>query len=86
MGSSYHVVMKWFSLPVALSAPLAFAASAPAPASPQLEAVKTVYVMPMSSGLDQYLANAISRIGYMQVVTDPQKADAVITANHGASF
>ncbi len=50
--------MKWFCLPVVLGASLALAGSAKAP-NPQLEAVKTVYLLPMSNGLDQYLANAI---------------------------
>ncbi len=77
--------MKWFCLPVVLGASLALAGSAKAP-NPQLEAVKTVYLLPMSNGLDQYLANAISRLGVLEVVTDPQKADAVLTDHVGAAF
>ena len=68
-----------------LGASLALAGSAKAP-NPQLEAVKTVYLLPMSNGFDQYLANAISRLGVLEVVTDPQKADAVLTDHVGAAF
>ncbi len=77
--------MKWFCLPVVLGASLALAGSAKAP-NPQLEAIKTVYLLPMSNGFDQYLANAISRLGVLEVVTDPQKADAVLTDHVGAAF
>ena len=51
-----------------------------------LSDVKSVYVMPMSNGLDQYLAVRLSNNGAVQVVTDPQKADAVITDSVGAGF
>jgi hypothetical protein len=48
--------------------------------------VKSVYIFPMSNGLDQYLANRITRDHVMQVVTDPKAADAVITDKLGAAF
>lgn len=51
-----------------------------------LAGVRTVYVMPMSRGLDQYLANRISNKGLFQVVTDPKLADAVFTDVIGDSF
>jgi hypothetical protein len=79
--------MKWFCLPVVLGVSLAVAGTAPVKApNPQLEAVKTVYLLPMNNGLDQYLANAIARLGLFEVVTDPQKADAVLTDHLGAAF
>src|ERR1051326_7452103 len=46
--------------------------------------VKTVYVLPMAGGLDQYLALQITSSGVLQVVTDPNKADAVLTDGIGA--
>ena len=48
--------------------------------------VKTVYLMPMSGGLDQYLATRLTNGGVIQVVTDPQKADAIFTDHIGAGF
>ena len=46
--------------------------------------VKTVYLLPMSGGLDQYLALQLTSRGVLQVVTDPQKADAIFTDSIGA--
>jgi hypothetical protein len=46
--------------------------------------VKTVYVLPMAGGLDQYLALLLTSAGVLQVVTDPQKADAILTDGIGA--
>ncbi len=71
--------MKWFSI-LAASAALAF------PASPELAGIKTVYMLPMSAGLDQYLAVRLTASNLFQVVTDPQKADAVFTDRIGASL
>jgi len=51
-----------------------------------LDEVKTVYVLPMSNGLDQYLAAQLTSGSVLQVVTDPQKADAVLTDHVGQSF
>jgi hypothetical protein len=48
--------------------------------------VRTVYLLSMSNGLDQYLANRLTRSGVVQVVTDPGKADAVLTDRLGPSF
>src|SRR5437868_8094324 len=46
--------------------------------------VKTVYILPMAGGLDQYLALQLTAGGVLQVVTDPKKADAVLTDAIGA--
>ena len=46
--------------------------------------VKTVYLLPMSGGLDQYLALQLTSKGVLQVVTDPKKADAIFTDSIGA--
>lgn len=37
----------------------------------------------MGSGLDQYLANRLTSSGLFLVVTDPQKADAILTETVG---
>jgi hypothetical protein len=47
---------------------------------------QSVYLLPMSGGLDQHLANRINESGLFQVVTDPKKAGAVFTDQVGASF
>ncbi len=51
-----------------------------------LSDVKTVYLLPMSSGLDQYLAQKLTSGAVLQVVTDPQKADVVLTDHLGETF
>ena len=45
--------------------------------------VKTVYLLPMAGGLDQYLALKLTSQGVLQVVTDPRKADAILTDGIG---
>jgi hypothetical protein len=52
----------------------------------ELAAIQRVYVMPMSSGFDQYLVNRLRGIGNFRVVTDPAKADAYLTDRLGVSF
>jgi hypothetical protein len=47
---------------------------------------KTVYVLPMSSGLDQFVAIKLTTGSVMQVVTDPRKAELVLTDAIGAAF
>jgi hypothetical protein len=49
-----------------------------------LAGVRTVYVLPMAHGLDQYLANRVTNEHVFQVVTDPKLADAVLTEHIGA--
>jgi len=51
-----------------------------------LKHVSSVYILPMSSGMDQFLANRLTTLGVFQVVTDPQRADAVITDRIGEPF
>lgn len=45
-----------------------------------------VYVLPMAGGLDQYLADWLTREKIMQVVTDPKTADLVMTDRLGEAF
>jgi hypothetical protein len=47
---------------------------------------QTVYLLPMSSGLDQYLASSLAKEGPFRVVTDPWKADAVLSDRVGESL
>jgi hypothetical protein len=48
--------------------------------------IKTVYLLPMAGGLDQYLAIRLTTGLILQVVTDPQKADAILTDRIGTAF
>jgi len=52
----------------------------------ELAGVHSVYVLPMSRGLDQYLANRLTNEHMFQVVTDPKLADAVFTDHIGEGF
>lgn len=69
------IVMKRFGLLLVLAVS-SFAQSAP----------KSVYVLGMSGGLDQYLAEWLTRNHVVQVVADPKAADAVLTDSLGESF
>lgn len=63
-----------------------FTAVALAAVNPGLVQVHSVYILPMASGMDQFLANRLMRLGAMQVVADPQAADAIITDHLGETF
>lgn len=52
----------------------------------ELAGVKTVYVMPMARGMDQYLASRLASDHVLEVVTDPKLADAVLTDRIGEGF
>jgi hypothetical protein len=73
--------MKLFCGLVLGTAVLALAA-----VNPQLKQVNTVYILAMTGGMDQFLANQITASGVFQVVTDPKNADAIITDRLGESF
>jgi hypothetical protein len=51
-----------------------------------LSSVRTVYLLPMGSALDQYLANRLTNEHVFQVVTDPKLANAVFTDRIGNAF
>lgn len=72
--------MKWFWL-LALAVPSLSAAE-----HPQLKQVNTVYILAMGHGVDQFLANQLTSAGVFQVVTDPKKADAILTDHLGEVF
>ena len=71
-------VMKRLCLFLACSGALAFAAD--------LAGARTVYVLTMSRGLDQFLANRLTNEHLFQVVTDPKLADVILTDRLGESF
>jgi hypothetical protein len=48
--------------------------------------LKTVYLLPMAGGLDQYLAIRLTTGSVLQVVTDAQKADAIFTDRIGSGL
>jgi hypothetical protein len=53
---------------------------------PELARIRAVYVLPMSSGLDQFLAVRMTKGGVLLVVTDPKLADAIVTEYIGAGL
>lgn len=65
---------------------LALATAVFAGVNPQLHQVKRVYILAMGSGMDQFLANQLTKEGIFEVVTDPKKADAIVTDNVGEAF
>jgi hypothetical protein len=73
--------MKLFCALTALAASIAVAN-----VNPQLRDVKRVYILAMTASMDQYLANQLTKAGIFEVVTDPKKADAIITDRVGESF
>jgi len=78
--------MKLFPV-IALSGFAVLALSAAeAPPPPALAAVRTVYLLPMSKGMDQFLADRLTAAHAVQVVSDPQTADAVFTDHLGENF
>ncbi len=51
-----------------------------------LSTAKTVYVLSMPRGMDQYIANRLANSHIFQVVTDPKKADAFISDRVGEAL
>lgn len=47
---------------------------------------KTVYILPMAAGLDQYLAQRLTQDHVMQVVADPKAAEVIMTDHLGEAF
>jgi len=73
--------MKWFCLFAALSV-----AHAGSEVHPELMEVKTVYLLPMTYSLDQFLAIRLTKGGVLQVVTDPNLADAILSEHIGSGL
>ena len=63
-----------------------FALAALSTLAADLSGVKTVYLLPMSGGLDQYLAVRLAANGAFQVSTDAALADAFFTDRIGSNF
>jgi len=68
-------VMRWTAL---LLLPMLAGAAETAASN-----VHTVYIMPMQHGLDQYIANQLTREHVLDVVADPARADALFTDRLG---
>src|SRR5579871_4262143 len=51
-----------------------------------LGSATSIYIMPMTGGIDQYLALRLTTGNVMQVVTDPLKADVIMTDRIGTGF
>lgn len=52
----------------------------------ELKDVKSVYLYPMVGGLDQHLANRLTKDHIFRIVADPKLADAVFTDQLGRQF
>ena len=61
-------------------------AAAAVAASADPASASAVYIMPMAGGMDQYIALRLTTDNVILVVTDPQKADVVMTDNIGSGF
>jgi hypothetical protein len=48
--------------------------------------VQKIYLLSMNGGLDQFLANRLTKGGQFTVTTDPEQADAIFTDRIGASL
>jgi len=53
---------------------------------PELAEIKTVYLLPMTYSMDQFLAIRLTKGGVLQVVTDPKKADAILSDHIGTAL
>ena len=66
--------------------PLFFSCSAVLWCATDLVGVRAVYVMPMSRGMDQFLANRLAGERLFHIVSDPRLADAVLTDRVGEAL
>lgn len=55
-------------------------------ATPELKQVRKVYFLQMGSGMDQYLAQHLTKGNTLEVVTDPALADAIFSDRIGETF
>jgi hypothetical protein len=67
---------------------LCFIASLAAQNAPhaELARVQSVYVLPMASGYHQHLTDQLGKLGLFQIVTDPLRADSILTDRLGDAF
>ncbi len=52
----------------------------------QYEGPKKVYILPMAGGLDQYLAQWLTKDQALEVTADPKAAEVIMTDHLGESF
>jgi hypothetical protein len=74
-------IAVWVAVPAVL-----LGADATPVVNPRVGQVHRVYLLSMSNGFDQYLAGRLTESGLFQVVTDPQKAEALFTDRIGDSL
>lgn len=65
---------------------ISVAAAAQEGAAAQNAKPRTVYVLPMSGGLDLYVAQWLAKGQTVHVTTDPKNADAILTDHLGEDF
>jgi hypothetical protein len=65
---------------------IALAAVLVSGAAAQQSTIHSVYLFPMFNGMDQYLANQLTNQAVFQVVTEPKRAQAVLTDRLGPDF
>ncbi|MCZ2074541.1 MAG: hypothetical protein LC130_06005 [Bryobacterales bacterium] len=54
--------------------------------APEAAGIRTVYLMRMANGFEQYLANHLAKSKVYEVVTDPARAEAVLTDRVGMAL
>lgn len=86
MLGGYDGLVKQLIACATLMTVFSLAGSGQSGTAASLAQVKTVYLLPMARGMDQYLANRLTGGAVLQVVTDPSKADALFTDHLGAAF
>ena len=84
MGARVGIMVGEMKWAVSLLYCLGFCLNAAVAA--ELAGGRTVYLMPMGRGLDQFIANRLTRMHVLQVVTDPAKADIIFTDQVGATL
>jgi len=85
-AGGYHGLVKQLFACATLMAVCSALGTAQSGNAAALAQVKTVYLLPMAHGMDQYLANRLTHSRVLQVVTDPAKADAVLTDHVGPAY
>jgi len=78
--------MKLKLLAVGWAIALALGLAGTAAQAADVSTANNVYIMSMGAGMDQYLALRLTTGSVMQVVTDPLRADVVLTDRIGGGF
>jgi hypothetical protein len=80
MSRYSRAIMSWLAVVVAFNCPSWGQGNA------ELSNIQFIYLLPMTAGLEQYLANRLTAEQIYQVVIDHTKAEAVFTDQIGAAF